>query len=74
MEHLNGLDFKTLTIMMSLQMKHFPNYKCTLHISEKFLSDSIKESWFTVKSFFMLGYNSANSGFIAAIITMPYYG
>ena len=59
----------------------FPNFKCSatfkfsekvvFNISEKFLLNSIKESWFTVKRFFMIGYSSANSGFIAAIITMP---
>jgi hypothetical protein len=45
--------------------------KVVFNISEKILMNSIKESWFTVKHFFMLGYSSANSGFIAAIITMP---
>ena len=28
----------------------FPKYNCTIHVSEKFLSDSMKESWLTVKS------------------------
>ena len=40
--------------------------KVAFNILEKFLSGWIKESWFTVKGFFMLGYYSVNAGFIAA--------
>ena len=40
--------------------------KVAFNILEKFPSGWIKESWFTVKDFFMLGYYSANAGFIAA--------